>query len=283
MNGKNLTDAKGRNVGYMTKSPDCPEGLHGKQYSATASLLRCAAEDYAIINAEVHRANGNYDFPFCYGEKQNQPIMWHCLWRTSGNLLSIPWAEQRWNKKRRGKDPQRQFLDYVVSLGRDGEIVLWIEYKHRVGYLNRKQRSEALEDRLINDFGMIVQEWHDDKKKLDKMNPKTYEDLWRWSSKSKLVKVNLLTMPICDRENGEKSSKEKVESIKPKELNRWVNRVREGLQQDMKSPINWYAAWALHSELLQNPVDWIDDKGTKWVDIYPAVFFFAQVLPPEST
>jgi len=284
--GKNLKDTKGKNVGYMTKSPDYPKGLRGNKYSETARFLRCAMEEYAIVNAEVHRANGEYDFPFCHHEKQNQPIVWHCLRRTSPDFSSIPWAEQRWDKKRRGKAPQHQYLDYVVSLGKGGEIVLWIEYKHRVGYLNQNQRSKVLELRSVNGLSNIAREWDNDRRnKLEKMDPNKYKDLWYWSgSKSKLVKVNLLIMPICvrmktnrDRANNDVEGKG-GRFNRSKKVNVWVSRVREKLKQHMKSPINWHAAWALHSELLQNPIEWEDDNGVKWSDSYPAVFFFAQVL-----
>lgn len=196
MNAKTIKD-----IGYVK---DWPEGLRTAKLATVARFLRYTVEDYARLNVVCHRASGEYDFPLCYGEWENQPILWHCM-RQVKEYRVVPFAERFYRRKRRerARSNQNQRLDYLILLRDRGlETALWVEYKHRVACFDRKERArEPTESSLIG-MRAIGEDWAEDEQKLSHMTPRLYPDLCPSSGTRRPVKVNLLVCRYVDELEG---------------------------------------------------------------------------------
>ena len=258
MKGKHLKSKSGYVKDWLI-------GLRADKYVAVARFLRQAVEEYAELNTHFYRRV--YDFPFTYGELQNQPLVWHSM-RTAGG---IPFSEQPYEKRLRRKAPQKQRLDYWVSL-RNENISLWIEYKHRIGFRNMKFRDRR--SCRINAANDIGKKWQcDNTERLAKMDPSDYPDLLPRGGVKGVIKLNLLILPICQQT----TDSEKVMPVSASDFISW------GENKDILDRLcaettpHWKAVWSLHPDL-QRPDSWKDGEGKKWYFNYPGVFFLAQVV-----
>ena len=275
MKAKNIED-----VGYLK---DWPEELRTAKLATAARFLRYTVEEYARFSVECHRASGEYDFPLCYGEWENQPVVWHCMRRVR-HYRVVPFAEQFYRRNLRGKarSYQNQRLDYLVLLREKGaETALWIEYKHRVAYMNRKEKIQVPAERPLIGLRAIGKAWAVDEKKLSRMTARQYPDLWPASGGRRPVKVNLLVMPICRRASDVavadiENDRARLEDMRGTTLFGWVDRVSRMLGNEKGARVNWKAAWVLDRKL-QKQVRWYNADNEKWSDYYYGVFFFANL------
>jgi len=275
---------RAKNIKGVGHVKDWPEGLRTAKLATVARFLRYTLEQYARFSVECHRASGDYDFPLCYGEWENQPILWHCM-RQVKRYGAVPFAEQFYRRKRRGKarSYQNQRLDYLVLLrDKTSETALWVEYKHRIAYLNRQERVRDLAESSLIGLGAIGKDWASDEKKLSGMTTDQYRDLWPSAGGRRPVKVNLLIMPICRRAEKDvaradiERDRDRLEGMRGTTLFGWVDRVSGILADENGACVNWKAAWVLDRGL-QKRIQWYDDGDgdDTWSDYFYGVFFFA--------
>jgi|WetSurMetagenome_2_1015567.scaffolds.fasta_scaffold77253_1 hypothetical protein len=244
------------------------------KYDHITEFLNSVVIKYAEFNNEFYRTKVLTDLPFSYGELQNKSIFWNSMRNSLKGTL--PFSEQRYKKKEVNKN---QWLDYWVAL-LPKKTVLWIEYKHRIGYFNRQNKFDS-KTTGINSLTGIAKDFERDFHKLKNMTPTKYKDLCLGSGRElwPVIKITLLILPLCLRikkKKGEILSKEENLNINQEEFSSLV----DGIEKKWTSKIkpNWITAWTLHKDI-QKLVDWPDekDKNVTWWDKNFGVYFLARL------
>lgn len=97
----------GNNVGYLKKILSCPDFANADQF------LWRTIEKYAQFNSSYYRTQRLDDFPFAYGELQNQPILFLCMSKTSDGQV-LPFAEVSYERRRYKRPPKKCRMDFWV-------------------------------------------------------------------------------------------------------------------------------------------------------------------------
>lgn len=263
LRGKTL----GEDMGYMKPESRFFKGKSALSYPA--HFLKQSFEEYIRFNYDFQKAIRAIDYPFRYGEEQNQSVMFLCMNDCCGSRGAIL-AEQPYERKHYKYAPEKLRLDYWVLLRRKAnpDWVLAIEYKHKHLYLKRKWRERDSDH--FRDLQKLKDSWESDYSKLSDLKQKyILKELSSWDGqRRRIVKANLLMVPICQ----ESRNKEWVKTIRQDDFIQLIKEVKRNLDPRP----NWQAVWWLHEEH-QKKDSWEDSEEREYWFNYPGVFFFARL------
>jgi len=255
MSGKNLAE-----WGYVRPAEfDGPD-----RFNDIARLLGHAVIEYATFNSEFCSNYRNPDFPFGWGELQNQGILFHSCHHAlrKGNYqeLIIPEYAYTLNKYqfRNRKPPERHRVDLWISLRRGDEkkeVVLLLEYKHI----------------WVDEHVMAIghDSWKDDWQKLGDATKRQYRRYFTTDemSKSDMVKMLFMTLVIYH----ESEEEENIGPLDKRNFASHMGDIRLNPEQ------NWIAYWWLPDSRQRVPSVWMDDQGSYHYTYYRGLYFLARL------
>ena len=260
----------GRNPSQEYGKIEIIEKPRGNKYEKIVNFLDSTVCEYAKFNSEFYRTRKITDLAFGWGESQNRSIIWHSIRKS--RYRALPFSERPY--KLRGKNKR---LDYWVLLN-DIKMVLWVEYKHATAFISRRKRFDTY-NVAINSLNGIATNWENDVKRLRAMKREGCKDLCFGAPQEgwKVVRMNLLVLPICRRikkSKREKPGKAEKVTLGHEVFYGWSEPILKEWHEYTEP--NFVAAWSLHEDF-QQPAPWHDpkDKNTVWWDTYYGVYFFA--------
>ncbi len=267
MNGKELGE-----WGYIKAEFDGPKTLCDE-----ARLLKDAVFEYARFNYDFHPYSNEPDFPFGWGELQNQGILFHSFYHAlkKGNykeliLPEYPYTLNKYQYKRR-KPPENRRIDLWISLRKgeeEKETVLLIEYKHIWMSVRKKyiyQDWSSKQDKPLK--GVNNNSWKKDWEKLEDATKRQYQNNFIDNEMkiSDIVKITFMTLII----HNESEKEEKIEPVNKKDFASHIKDIKLDPEQ------NWRAYWWLPKNLQKDPGRWDDNDGNKHWVYYRGLYFLA--------
>jgi hypothetical protein len=190
-----------------------------------------------------------------------------------GSIDALPLSEHPYERGQKDA-PEKRRLDYWVLLP-NIEKVLWIEYKHKIGYINRHAKFD-INNIKINDLSNLKKDFKNDVTRLKKMKLEKYEDLCGSSTKNyEVAKITLVVLPICrriEKKRSEELSSEERKILPAENFVSCAKFIETAWKQNEPKP-NLIMTWSLPKNL-QTPLNWPDNKKKSvWWDIYYGVYF----------
>jgi len=262
-----------------------------------AHFLNRVVKAYVMHNIQYKKDIGVVDFPFTWGELQNQAIFYGAMRDACRKgIIVLPECPYEYkHRQKRISEKKKNRLDYWVILKTDNSlgmrnkpktpVLALIEYKHVSAQLTNNWQAPNCTKHIRQ---IKTKGWEDNRNKLWGRNGLEKKLKRGQGQKNELreyltscggptpvvVLVNFLAVPIVQKKSNQpkKQKAPLMDKVQEKDFCDWKKEISEKL----RSP-NWEAVWWIGNNKQYEDRIQIDKTNTWHYEMYHGVYFFAEL------
>jgi len=273
-----------------------PYAPRHKKFADVAHLLRDTVIEYTKCNTHYCEMIGWHDFLMGYGELQNQGAIFHSFHHALTNNYYgyegavFPECKVELTKYRYKETPKQLRIDFwVLVKGKSRKnTVLLVEYKHPWGLVEKNYRFKEWsdnKDKKLLAWGGLSAAWKNGWQKLNEKVTlyKRVCELLKHCRSDKLVKVVLMTIPVCQDSLKKEDDREGKRGFKPVHDEDFAERLEEIYESERFSPKpEWRAYWLLPENRQEENAEWKDDENKEHNFYFIGMYFLAGLETVDS-